>query len=48
MVDSMPQARLPKKTISKRNERGREAPMIITPAALFRAVRSILGRGTKG
>jgi hypothetical protein len=40
----MPQASVPKKTISKGNERGREAPMIITPAALVRLVRKILGR----
>jgi hypothetical protein len=42
--ESMPQARVPKKTVSKRNNRGLEAPMIITPAALLRLVRTILGR----
>jgi len=44
---SMPEARVPKKTLSKRQERGREAPMIITPAALLRLVRRIRGRGAK-
>jgi hypothetical protein len=43
----MPEARVPKKTFSKRHELGREAPMIITPAALMRLVRRIRGRGAK-
>ncbi len=43
----MPEARVPKKTSSKRHELGREAPMIITPAALLRLIRRIRGRGTK-
>jgi hypothetical protein len=45
--ESMPEARLPKKTFSKRRELGREAPMIITPAALLRLIRRIRGRGAK-
>jgi hypothetical protein len=40
----MPQARVAKKTVAKSNDRGREAPMIITPAALLRLVRRILRR----
>jgi hypothetical protein len=43
----MPQAHLSNKTVSKRNERGREAPMIITPMALLRLFRKILGRETQ-
>ncbi len=43
----MPEARVPKKTSSKRHELGREAPMIITPAALLRLVRRIRGRGAR-
>ncbi len=43
----MPQARDPKKTVSKRHEHGREAPMIITPAALLRLVRRILSPGAQ-
>jgi hypothetical protein len=45
--ESMPAARAPKKTFSKRHEPGREAPMIITPAALLRLVKRIRGRGAK-
>jgi len=45
--EPMPEARVPKKTSSKRHELGREAPMIITPAALLRLIRRIRGRGTK-
>jgi hypothetical protein len=43
----MPEARVLKKTSPKRQELGREAPMIITPAALLRLVRRIRGRGAK-
>ena len=41
----MPEARVPKKTFSKRHELGREAPMIITPPAVLRLVNTIRGRG---
>jgi hypothetical protein len=44
----MSQARAPKKTVSKRHELGREAPMIITPAALLRLARRLLRREAKG
>jgi hypothetical protein len=45
--ESMPEARVHKKTVSKRHELGREAPMIITPAALLRLVRRIRDRAAK-
>ena len=38
----MSQAHDPRKLITQRVERGREAPMVITPAALLRLVRRIL------
>jgi hypothetical protein len=42
----MPAARVPK-TFSKRHDLGREAPMIVTPAALLRLIRRIRGHAAK-
>jgi hypothetical protein len=41
----MSDVRDPKKSVTKRNELGREAPMVITPSAFLRLIRRILGRG---
>jgi hypothetical protein len=46
-AEPMSQARTPRKRVTERNELGLEAPMVITPAALVRVLRRILGPEAK-